>query len=185
MTAIIDFDNKEEVVMRLKRGEVGIIPSDTIYGISAIVSDKTMDRIYEIKNRPQSKKLIVLSDSASLEALKVIVQASVASLWPAPLTVILPTRDGGTLAVRVPDDNYLSSLLSKTGPLFSSSVNYSGEMSLLHFEEIYPVFKDKVDFIVRKDNVVEGEGSTILDATKKPCRIIRQGAYKVPESLLI
>lgn len=91
MTAIIDFDNKEEVVMRLKRGEVGIIPSDTIYGISAIVSDKTMDRIYEIKNRPQSKKLIVLSDSASLEALKVIVPASVASLWPAPLTVILPT----------------------------------------------------------------------------------------------
>ena len=53
------------------------------------------------------------------------------------------------------------------------------------FEDIYPVFSEKVDFIVRKENIVKGESSTLLDATKRPCRIIRQGAYKVPEKLLI
>ena len=185
MTAIIDFDNKEEVVMRLKRGEVGIIPSDTIYGISSLVDDEAMERIYEIKERPQSKKLIVLSDKASLESLGLIVPDSIMALWPSPLTVILPTKEGETLAVRVPDDKYLLTLLSETGPLFSTSVNISGKPSLETFEEIYPVFSDRVDFIVRKENIVKGESSTLLDATKKPCRIIRQGAYKVPESLLI
>lgn len=185
MAVIVDVENIEETVKRLKAGEVGIIPSDTIYGISSLVDDEAMERIYEIKERPQSKKLIVLSDKASLESLGLIVPDSIMALWPSPLTVILPTKEGETLAVRVPDDKYLSTLLSETGPLFSTSVNISGKPSLETFEEIYPVFSDRVDFIVRKENIFKGESSTLLDATKKPCRVIRQGAYKVPESLLI
>ena len=185
MALIIDLDDIEETVERLKRGEVGIIPSDTIYGISSIVSEENMDRIYEIKERPQSKRLIVLSNKESLSDLGVIVKEDILSLWPSPLTVILPTKNGDTLAVRVPDDKYLSSLLSETGPLFSTSVNISGKPSLETFEDIYPVFSEKVDFIVRKENIVKGESSTLLDATKRPCRIIRQGKYKVPESLII
>ena len=92
---------------------MGIIPSDTIYGISSMVNEEAMERIYEIKERPQSKKLIVLSDKASLESLGLIVPDSIMALWPSPLTVILPTKDGETLAVRVPDDKYLSSVLYK------------------------------------------------------------------------
>ena len=185
MAVIVDVENIEETVKRLKAGEVGIIPSDTIYGISSLVDDEAMERIYEIKERPQSKKLIVLSDKASLESLGLIVPDSIMALWPSPLTVILPTKEGETLAVRVPDDKYLLTLLSETGPLFSTSVNISGKPSLETFEDIYPVFSEKVDFIVRKENIVKGESSTLLDATKKTCRVIRQGAYKVPESLLI
>ncbi|MCI7606961.1 MAG: L-threonylcarbamoyladenylate synthase [Spirochaetales bacterium] len=184
MAAIINLDDIEEVASRLKRGEVGVIPSDTIYGISAIVSESAMERIYEIKERPQSKKLIVLSNKESLSSLGVIVSDDILSLWPSPLTVILPTRDGDTLAVRVPEDKYLSSLIALTGPLFSTSVNISGKPSLQSFSEILPAFSDKVDFIVKKDNIKPGESSTLLDATKRPCRILRQGAYKVKESLL-
>ena len=185
MAAIIEVNNIEDTIKRLRNGEVGIIPSDTIYGISSLVTEEAMERIYEIKERPQSKKLIVLSDKNSLESLGLIVPDEILSLWPSPLTVILPTKGGDTLAVRVPDDKYLSSLLSETGPLFSTSVNISGKPSLESFEDIYPVFSEKVDFIVRKENIVKGESSTLLDATKRPCRIIRQGKYKVPESLII
>lgn len=185
MAAVIEVNNIEDTIKRLRNGEVGIIPSDTIYGISSLVTEEAMERIYEIKERPQSKKLIVLSDKNSLESLGLIIPDEILSLWPSPLTVILPTKDGDTLAVRVPDDKYLSSLLSETGPLFSTSVNISGKPSLETFEDIYPVFSEKVDFIVRKENIVKGESSTLLDATKKPCRIIRQGKYKVPESLII
>ena len=185
MAAVIEVNNIEDTIKRLRNGEVGIIPSDTIYGISSLVTEEAMERIYEIKERPQSKKLIVLSDKNSLESLGLIVPDEILSLWPSPLTVILPTKGGDTLAVRVPDDKYLSSLLSETGPLFSTSVNISGKPSLETFEDIYPIFSDRVDFIVRKENIVKGESSTLLDATKRPCRIIRQGKYKVPESLII
>ena len=56
MAAIVEVENIEETVKRLKNGEVGIIPSDTIYGISSMVNEEAMERIYEIKERPQSKK---------------------------------------------------------------------------------------------------------------------------------
>ena len=52
MAVIVDVENIEETVKRLKAGEVGIIPSDTIYGISSLVDDEAMERIYEIKERP-------------------------------------------------------------------------------------------------------------------------------------
>ena len=104
MAAIIEVNNIEDTIKRLRNGEVGIIPSDTIYGISSLVTEEAMERIYEIKERPQSKKLIVLSDKNSLESLGLIVPDEILSLWPSPLTVILPTKDGDTLAVRVPDD---------------------------------------------------------------------------------
>ena len=185
MAAIIEVNNIEDTIKRLRNGEVGIIPCDTIYGISSLVTEEAMERIYEIKERPQSKKLIVLSDKNSLESLGLIVPDEILSLWPSPLTVILPTKGGDTLAVRVPDDKYLSSLLSETGPLFSTSVTISGKPALETFEDVYTVFSEKVDFIVRKENIVKGESSTLLDATKRPCRIIRQGKYKVPESLII
>lgn len=185
MAKIIELENIEEIASRLKRGEVGILPSDTIYGISAIVSDEAMEKIYEIKERPQSKRLIVLSDKSSLSSLNLIIPSEILDLWPSPLTVILPTKDGDTLGVRVPKDGFLSSLLPLTGPIFSTSVNISGQPALESFEEILPLFSDRVDFIVKKEKVTHSKSSTLLDGTKKPCRVLRQGEYKVPESLLI
>ena len=93
MAVIVDVENIEETVKRLKAGEVGIIPSDTIYGISSLVDDEAMERIYEIKERPQSKKLIVLSDKASLESLGLIVPDSIMAL--AISTYCHPTYKGG------------------------------------------------------------------------------------------
>lgn len=162
---------------RLNRGEVGIFPCDTIYGLCAKVSEENRERIYAIKNRPESKRLLVLMDSSSLSSSRLIVPEDIASLWPAPLTVILPTEDGDTLAVRVPDDPFLSSLLPLTGPIFSTSVNLSGSPALQSFSEIFDVFSERVDFIVRKDFLGKGMSSTLLDATKKPYRVLRQGSY--------
>ena len=168
MAEIIDWNDVviEDISARLLRNEVGIFPCDTIYGICAKVSEETRERIYEIKERPESKRLLVLMDKDSLEREGLLVPEEIASLWPAPLTVILPTAQGDTLAVRVPDDPFLSALLPLT-------------------VDIIPAFKDKVDFIIEKKDMKGGVGSTLLDATKRPCRILRQGAYKVDENLLI
>lgn len=186
MAAIIDYreENIPEIARRLRRGEVGIIPSDTIYGISGIVGEERENRIYEIKERPASKKLIVLSSLEGLESLGVEVKDEIKKLWPSPLTVILPEIGGDTLAVRVPSDPFLLSLLTLSGPIYSTSVNFSGQPALQTFSEIEPVFSSKVDFIVKKERIEKGESSTLLDATKTPCRVLRQGAYKVPEYLL-
>lgn len=169
-----------EIAERLKRGEVGIFPCDTIYGICARVSEETSEKIYKAKERPENKRLLVLMDKAHLASSGLLVPDEIAALWPAPLTVILADKEGNTTGVRVPDDPFLQALLPLSGPIFSTSVNLSGQPSLQSYEAILPVFGDRVDFIVRKENLVPGLSSTLVDGTQKPYKVLRQGAYQFP-----
>ncbi len=180
MSQIIDYtsDNIPLVAEKLKKGEVGIIPCDTIYGISSTVSKEGCERIYEIKKRPQSKAFIVLMTKEQVKRSGLIVPEDILALWPCALTAVLEYHDGSTLAVRVPDDKYLLALLELSGPIYSTSVNISGEPSLLTFNDILPRFSDKVDFIVKSDITGIGLSSTLIDAAKKPYRILRQGSYE-------
>ena len=57
-----DSSSLEEVASLVQKGCVGVIPADTIYGISALADDKTAERIYEIKKRPANKSFIMLAD---------------------------------------------------------------------------------------------------------------------------
>ena len=162
----------------LREGKAGIIPCDTIYGLSAIVHPDCAQRLYEIKRRPQSKSFIVLMTLSALRSSSLIVPEDIMERWPAPLTAIVKDgKTGETVAVRVPSDSYIQSVLEVSGPIYSTSVNFSGEKSLLSFDEIYPVFEDLVYFAVEDPSVHGGMASTLIDATEKPYRVLRQGAY--------
>lgn len=182
MAVIIEHtsENIELVAERLRRGEICALPCDTIYGLSGIVTSACAERIYEIKERPKSKSFIVLMTKEQVERSVLIVPDDILSLWPCSLTAVLASPDGTTTAVRVPSDSFLLSLLPLSGPIYSTSVNVSGSASLLTFGEIEKTFGDRLDFIVRDDEVRGGASSTMVDATKKPYRIIRQGSYEFP-----
>ena len=169
----------EEVGQRLSIGQVGILPCDTIYGLSAKVGEEWAGRLYEIKKRPQSKSFITLMTKEQLLESSLIVPEDLLERWPAPLTAILMDSDGSTHAVRVPSDSFLQLVLPYSGPIYSTSVNFSGEKSLLAFDEIYPVFSSLVDFIIDSPETKGGMASTLIDATVKPYRIIRQGSYVI------
>lgn len=181
MAQIIEYrrENIERIASLFRKGKLGVIPCDTIYGISGCVRDDVRERIYEVKERPQSKSFIVLMTKAQLSGSGLIVPEDILSLWPCSLTAVLGREDGTTEAVRVPSDPFLEELLPLSGPLFSTSVNISGRPSLLTYEEILPVFDDRVDFIVRAEKCGGGKSSTLVDATKKPYRILRQGSYEL------
>ena len=178
MADIIEYtpSSAMEVGRRLRRGEVGIIPCDTIYGLCAHADSRNAERLYEIKKRPASKSFITLMTKEQISERGLDVPEDILSIWPAPLTAVLPDGEGGTIAVRVPDDGYLLSLLPVSGPIFSTSVNLSGESSLLTYDEIIPVFGESVDFIVRDIEAGGSVASTLIDATVKPYKVIRQGA---------
>ena len=180
MAKILDYTEAsiEEIAERLNRGEVGIFPCDTIYGICAKASKESADRIYEIKERPQSKSFIELMLKSDIIKLGLKVDQELLDLWPAPFTAIVENREGTTTALRVPSDIFLQKIILKTGPIYSTSVNLSGQASLLNFDDILPVFGDKVDFIVNHPSLIPGQSSTLINAVEKPYKIIRQGAYK-------
>lgn len=176
---------RERLLDLLEAGGVAVIPCDTIYGFVGRVPD-TESRIREIKGRGETNPFLMLVGNAAQAASlsTVPLDEAVASLWPAPLTLVLPTQDS-TVAVRVPNDPFLSEIISTLGvPIYSTSVNRSGKEPMWQIEEIVAEFEREVDLVVDKGDIPAGRPSTILDVSHRPYRILRQGLFRVPAELL-
>ncbi|HUR80004.1 MAG TPA: L-threonylcarbamoyladenylate synthase [Thermoanaerobaculia bacterium] len=159
-------------------GAVVLMPTDTIYGLHAVAANaEAVARIAELKGRDeQAKPFIVLASSIDqlpdlgITAPPQVLQA-LASLWPAPLTAILP-RGGNTLAVRVPDVLWLRALVDRTGPIVSTSANRSGEPAVDRPSALARDLHEAVDVV--DGGVRGGEPSAILDLTRDEPRFIRE-----------
>lgn len=186
-TTLIDSkaeDAAEKTAELIVKGGLGVLPCDTIYGFSALADRAGAEKIYAVKKRPQNKNLIMLMTREQAENSTLEIPRSIISLWPAPLTAIVRTAEGTTQAVRVPSDDFALSVITLSGPVWSTSVNISGEPSLLHFDEIQERFSGECDFMVRKaEESSSALPSTIIDCTASPWRVIRQGAYELPKEL--
>jgi len=182
---IIDIEKKkynkmlELVSKSLINSEVIATPTDTIYGLSALGSDrKALDNVYKIKNRPQNKKFIILVSDLEMakKYAKINKKQSVylESIWPGPITVILEAKaiardlslKEKTIALRMPGSNFLIDLIKKIKePIISTSVNTSSFKNLNNALDIANYFKDKnnkPDLIIRSD-VGTYKSSRIVD----------------------
>lgn len=163
----------------LKNGMVCVLPCDTIYGLCSMypIGEKALK---EIKGRDANKPFLILATIEQAKELCVEIPEDILNTWPAPLTVILNTKDGKTTGIRVPNDSYLQKLLKVTGsPIYSTSVNISGEPSMLNFSDICNRFESVVDFLVKGTEIQGTVPSTVLDATCLPYKVLRQGQFDV------
>lgn len=184
----------DKIVELLKENKIIALPTDTIYGFSCLAtSDETIDRLYKIKERNESKQFIILVGKnynlshlvrPSDEILEFVSKNS-----PAPLTMIVeknPTAPISrhfslpTLAIRIPDDEFLQNILDKVGFIISTSCNIQGEPPLNTWQEIATNFPS-IDGLVKRDNLPASKPSTIVDLTSTPFNIIRQGEYVVSD----
>ena len=164
----------------LERDGVAILPGDTIYGFVGKYPI-TEKRIRSIKGREEGKPFLVLVDYEILSKLTdQEIPAELKHFWPGPLTLIVRCKYAeGTIAVRIPKDKVQMDLIQRLKmPLFSTSVNRSGELPLNDIHGIIKEFEDKVDLIVDGGNIKEGEPSTIIDITQHPYKLVREGAVK-------
>ncbi|HET8774678.1 MAG TPA: L-threonylcarbamoyladenylate synthase [Thermoanaerobaculia bacterium] len=168
----------KEIAEALTAGSVVLMPTDTIYGLHAVVSnDEAVARIAEVKGRDDSKPFIVLASSvAQFPALGITASPQIVkaleSVWPAPLTAILP-RGEKTLAVRVPALEWLRALIERAGPLVSTSANRTGEPAVDRPSALAQELQDGLDIV--DGGVRTGEPSAILDLTGPEPRFIREG----------
>lgn len=174
-----------QVIDILESDGVVIVPCDTIYGIlgKAPVTDSV---IREIKGRGEAKPFLHLVSSViQFNNLSVIpFPEELEKYWPGPLTVVTAVKSGGTIAYRLPADKYLQDIVSHMeDPLYSTSVNISGEKPLWRIEDIIQEFDDKVDLIVVDGDYKGRLPSTVIDITCRPYKLIRQGALELPKEL--
>ncbi|AEC01774.1 L-threonylcarbamoyladenylate synthase [Parasphaerochaeta coccoides] len=176
-----DERSAEVVVQCLLADHAVILPCDTIYGLSARVPQGE-NLLREIKGRSADKSFLVL---ATLEMARSLsgghLPPGLEEIWPAPLTAIVNTQDGGTIGIRVPDDVFIQKILEMVGtPIYSTSVNVSGEKAMLSFDEIFSHYgmDERIAlFVIGSSSVGTTMASTIVDCTVRPYRILRQGAY--------
>ena len=188
-------DQLSEVLQAITQEDVIVFPTDTVYGIGAsIFSPKALDKIFEIKNRPTDKSLIVLcADELQLEEivgpLSVDVKKIIDAFLPGGLTLILKcymslpeeiTRGKQTIGVRIPDHPLALELLKEFGPLATTSANISGEPSPTKIDRLNPVIQ-RVNYVFDDGETKQQIPSTILDCTKDEFVILREGAITLEE----
>ncbi|MCU1576782.1 MAG: translation factor [Leifsonia sp.] len=185
------------------RGELVVIPTDTVYGIAADAFDPAaVQRLLDAKGRDrQSPPPVLIPGIPTLDALAETVPQAVrdlvAEFWPGGLTIVLPAQPSlawdlgetnGTVALRMPRDTIALELLSETGPLAVSSANLTGRPAARTAAEAVGMLGDSVAIYLDggaagaayADIGIEESSSTIVDATALasgtgPLRILRHG----------
>lgn len=173
---VMDIMDLNSAADRLKAGQIGVLRTDTLYGVVASArNSEAVERVYQVKGRTPSKSPIVLIaaieqliDKYDSETL-----AHIGGLWPGKNSVILPsahgprwlTRGNASIAYRLPADERLRELLQKTGPLIAPSANPEGEPPAGTVQEAIDYFGDSVDFYVDGGEVVSGAPSKLWRLT--------------------
>lgn len=179
-TPEFDFDRSDEILRRIKQGQVFVTPTDTAYGLGASLEDtEAVRRVFEIKNRSPEKSIPVLMDRQDLGdefTLTDVERRAIEVFWPGALTLVLTVKnpeqypDGvtreRTIAVREPAYELLLALLRKAGPVTGTSANKSGDPTPGSPEEIDPAVLDAVDFVL-KGSEAPGDGSTVAEWNEK------------------
>ena len=187
-----------EAAHLIARGGIGILPTDTLYGfVASARSPHAVERLYHARGRDERKPCIVLIEQlVDVEYFDVSfspqVELMLQSFWPGAVSVIFPNiserfsylhRGIGTLAFRVPDFVELRDFLHESGPIVAPSANPEGLKTAETIDEARRYFETSADFFV-DGGTLSGEPSTLVRIEGGKCRVLRQGARKIPSSIV-
>lgn len=173
----------KEVGESIKQGSIGVIPTDTIYGIvCSAMNKKSVERLYSVRKRDPKKPMIILVSSVKdLKLFDVKIEKEIASkYWPGKTSIIIPVekfeylhRGKNSLAFRLPDDKDLIKILKISGPIVAPSANTEGKKPAQTIEEAKKYFTDKIDFYLDCGKI-QSKPSKIISLESSGIKIIRK-----------
>jgi L-threonylcarbamoyladenylate synthase len=184
-------DGLAAAVLAVRRGELVIFATDTVYGIACDAFDPAaVARLLDAKGRGRDMPPPVLVSAATtLDALATEVPDWARSLtdafWPGPLTIVCKQQSSlqwdlgdtrGTVAVRMPQHDVALDLIQRTGPLAVSSANLSGMAAATDADQAISMLADEVALVLDSGATPGEQASTIVDCTGHTPRILRDGA---------
>jgi len=186
----------ETVVVRkavgvLQQGGVIAFPTSTLYGLGADAGNpQAVRRIYAVKSRnPRQPILILIGDKTWLPRLVNAVpppaEKLMGAFWPGGLTLVFPagkqilpelTGDTGKIGIRVPKHPVAAAIVSGMGgPLTGTSANLSGQPGCADIADLDDRVAGRLDAVLDAGPLQGGPGSTVIDVTVDPPRILREG----------
>lgn len=166
----------DKIITDIKNKEVVCIPTDTVYGLSALVNQECAQKIISLKNRDSSKGFIIISSNPShllkyIDAsalgqehiIKINTHRDNPTTWVAPAKKSIKWLTGGkdTVAVRLVDTKTISKICSEINDaILSTSANISGEEFINEANEISKKFAD-INILESESN--KAKPSMIID----------------------
>ncbi|MDL2341636.1 MAG: L-threonylcarbamoyladenylate synthase [Patescibacteria group bacterium] len=174
----------------LQPGAVGVIPTDTVYGLAARASDPAaVERLYKLKHREQKPGTLIAASIDQLVELGIKRRylTAVSQYWPGAVSVVVPGdpnlnylhQSKMSLAVRLPADDQLQVLLLKTGPLLTSSANHPGAPTATTVAEAKAYFGEAVDFYDDGGDLSNRPPSTVIRIVDDAVEVLRAGAVDI------
>ena len=191
-----DSDGIEIVKKSLEEGAIVIFPTDTVYGIGCNpYNRKAIERIYQIKKRDKTKPLPILGYSKN-ELDKIVFFDDFSSkladkFWPGKLTLVLKIKDqklkeamnlSDKVAVRIPDNECVLSILKKCKLLIGTSANISGSQSLIDSKDCDQQLIN-YDILIDHGKIQSDGESTIVEINDGKLNMIRIGSILEEEIL--
>ncbi|MFN9251108.1 MAG: L-threonylcarbamoyladenylate synthase [Brevundimonas sp.] len=184
--------NVAEAVATLRRGELVLLPTETVYGLAADAArPEAVARIFEAKARPRFNPLIThVADATAAERVAVFdarARRLAEAFWPGPLTLVLPARPDGacdlaragleTVAVRVPGHGLARELLASFGgAVVAPSANRSGRPSPTTFEDAMAETGSAVGAALDGGPCAVGVESAVVSVLDGCVALLRPGA---------
>ena len=169
-------------VRSLRRGELVIVPTETVYGLAADDRNPAaMERLFEAKGRPQNKPIALLAasvDELDRHGVKLgpVARRLAEKFWPGPLTMVLDAPSGWT-GFRIPDHPVMQALLRAWGGVLAvTSANRSGEPPAQTAAAALAALEPFVALALDAGPVTGGVPSTVVKVMGDNVEILRAGA---------
>jgi len=183
-----DKNGINEILNAYEKGHIIAYPTDTVYGIGCNPFNKdSISRIYDLKKREGNKRFPILGFS-KIELEKIVEFNTIAEkiseeFWPGQVTLLLPIKkemtekisNNGKLAVRVPNNECILSILEQCKIIIGTSANISGEKSILDSDECKTKLPE-IDILVNGGKITSLGESTIIDFVDEQLEVIREGS---------
>lgn len=181
----------------LRTGGMVVFPTDTVYGLGALATSvSAIEQLYQAKERSPNKAIAVLlgdADQLPLVAGEILPAAHrlAERFWPGALTLVVEKRSGlpenlsptATIGVRIPDHAFARALMRLTGPLATTSANLSGGANPRSAAEVLAQLEGRLKLVIDGGEVAGGIPSTVVDCTREPIQVLRQGAISEAQLL--
>jgi len=186
-----DVEAIEEVADTLLEGGIVALPTDTVYGLAALSTNReAVRRLYRIKGRERNKPIPLLIHSTRglahlVSEVPEAVRPLLESHWPGALTLVfrkypgafIEVSSGETIGIRMPDHMVALAVLSMVArPLAVTSANLAGRPPALTAEEVLDSFADTIECVLDAGRAPGTTVSTVLSVAESPFRILREGA---------
>ena len=188
MTKVVLENQMNEICDVIQKGGIVAFPTETVYGVGIHFDDEeALERLMEAKNRDYSKAItLMVADKKDISQYAYIspqAQKMIDQFMPGMITLIFKKKESvrdsmtngkSTIGIRIPDSEFVLSLLKKVGPMLVTSANLSQHSNTTSTHAVLNQLDGRIDLVVdgkTSDNIA----STVVDVSQDEIKILRAG----------